>query len=125
LRLTLCLLRRFLRLLSFLRHTALLAMMRWRYRNSAVANRHALRSDYYSTTKKTANPLNEWWTTVERRDEGSSRCVALPRRCGARAMQSIAHLRSASSDARNVCGAATSAMRKATRRVGGWRADVT
>jgi hypothetical protein len=25
----------------------------------------ALRSDYYSTTKKTANPLNEWWTTTE------------------------------------------------------------
>jgi hypothetical protein len=27
----------------------------------------ALRSDYYSTTKKTANPLNEWWTTMKRR----------------------------------------------------------
>jgi hypothetical protein len=39
LRLTLCLLRRFLRLLGLLRHTALLAMMRWRYRNSAIANR--------------------------------------------------------------------------------------
>src|SRR5262249_10864474 len=39
------------------------------YRNSAVANRHALRSDYYSNTKKTANPLNEWWTTAKRRDE--------------------------------------------------------
>src|ERR1700751_5176473 len=39
LRLTLCLLRRLLRLLCLLRHTALLAMMRWRYRNSAVANR--------------------------------------------------------------------------------------
>ncbi len=31
-------------------------------RNSAVANRHALHSDYYSTTEKTATPLNEWWT---------------------------------------------------------------
>jgi hypothetical protein len=39
LRLTLCLLRRLLRLLGLLRHTALLAMMRWRYRNSAIANR--------------------------------------------------------------------------------------
>jgi hypothetical protein len=27
----------------------------------------ALRSDYYSTTKKTANPLNEWWTTMKHR----------------------------------------------------------
>jgi hypothetical protein len=41
-------------------------MMRWRYRNSAVANRHALHSDYYSTTQKTANPLNEWWTAATR-----------------------------------------------------------
>src|SRR6202048_4476924 len=39
LRLTLRLLLRFLRLLGLLRHTALLAMMRWRYRNSAIANR--------------------------------------------------------------------------------------
>lgn len=83
LRLTLCLLRRLLRLLSFLRHTALLAMMRWRYRNSAVANRHALRSDYYSTTKKTANPLNEWWTKMERRDARSAR--RFTHRCARRA----------------------------------------
>jgi hypothetical protein len=34
---------------------------RWRFRNSAVANRHALHSDYYSTMRKTATPLNEWW----------------------------------------------------------------
>src|ERR1043166_3795113 len=80
LRLTLCLLRRLLRLLGLLRHTALLAMMRWRYRNSALANRDALRSDYYSTTKKTANPLNERWTTRKRRDARAAlrfahRCV--------------------------------------------------
>ena len=34
---------------------------RWRFRNSAVANRHALHSDYYSTMRKTATPLNESW----------------------------------------------------------------
>jgi len=39
----------------------------------------ALRSDYYSTTKKTANPLNEWWTTRERREQRSTRRVAHPR----------------------------------------------
>src|SRR5205814_4423614 len=38
-------------------------LVRWRYRNSAVANRHALHSDYYSTTKKAASLLNERWTT--------------------------------------------------------------
>ncbi len=35
---------------------------RWRFRNSAVANRHALHSDYYSTMRKTATPLNKLWT---------------------------------------------------------------
>src|SRR5262249_37080478 len=52
------LLRRRLRL-RFLRHAALLAMMRWRCRNSALANRRALHSAYYSTTEKTATPLKE------------------------------------------------------------------
>ena len=52
------LLRRRLRL-RFLRHAALLAMMRWRCRNSALANRRALHFDYYSTKEKTATPLKE------------------------------------------------------------------
>jgi len=39
----------------------------------------ALRSDYYSTTKKTANPLNEWWTTRERREQRSTPRFAHPR----------------------------------------------
>ena len=43
--------------LSLLHHTALLAMRDGELRNSAVANRHALHSDYYRTTKKTATPL--------------------------------------------------------------------
>jgi hypothetical protein len=43
----------------------------------------ALRSDYYSTTKKTANPLNEWWTTTKRRYARSARRIARPRVCGA------------------------------------------
>jgi hypothetical protein len=47
--------------------------------DSAVANRHALRSDYYSTKKKTANPLNEWWTTNERGEQRSARRLAHPR----------------------------------------------
>ena len=34
---------------------------------------NALRSDYYSTTKKTANPLNEWWTTTEHCAQQSAR----------------------------------------------------
>src|SRR5262249_56477123 len=55
------LLRRGLRLRSF-RHTALLAIRDGDLRNSAVANRHALHSDYYSTMRKTATPLNESWT---------------------------------------------------------------
>jgi hypothetical protein len=38
-------------------------------RNSAFANRTALHSDYYSTTQKTATPLNEWWTISRRRRE--------------------------------------------------------
>ncbi len=36
--------------------------MRWRCRNSAVANRLALHFDYYSTTKKTAVSFNEAYT---------------------------------------------------------------
>jgi hypothetical protein len=39
----------------------------------------ALRSDYYSTTKKTANPLNEWWTTMERRAARSACRIVRPR----------------------------------------------
>ena len=62
-------------------------MMRWRYRNSAVANRHALHSDYYSTTQKTANPLNEWWTTATRAPKG--------RRVGSLVGARIAHARGA------------------------------
>jgi hypothetical protein len=38
---------------------ALLATMRWRCRNSAVANRRALHSIYYRTIKKTVNPFKE------------------------------------------------------------------
>jgi hypothetical protein len=45
----------------------------------------ALRSDYYSTTKKTANPLNEWWTTRERHDQRSARRFTL--RCMRRACE--------------------------------------
>jgi hypothetical protein len=37
---------------------ALLAMSGWRYRCSAVANRSALSSDYYSRKKITVTPLN-------------------------------------------------------------------
>jgi hypothetical protein len=33
----------------------------------------ALHSDYYSTAKKTANPLNEWWTTPARGAERRTR----------------------------------------------------
>jgi hypothetical protein len=39
----------------------------------------ALRSDYYSTTEKTANPLNEWWTTPTRDGAGSTRRRVRPR----------------------------------------------
>ena len=56
--------RRFRLRFGLLHHTALLAMRDGKFRNGAVANRHALHSDYYSTTKKTATPLNEWWTTA-------------------------------------------------------------
>ncbi len=49
---------------------------RWRFRNSAVANRHALHSDYYSTMRKTATPLNEWW--IAERSPSSS-CRPSPR----------------------------------------------
>src|SRR6266581_696567 len=56
------LLRRGLRLrFGSLRHNCPPSHKRWRFRNSAVANRHALRSDYYSTMRKTATPLNESW----------------------------------------------------------------
>ena len=43
----------------------------------------ALRSDYYSSTQKTANPLNERWTTMERRGARS----ALRSIIGARALR--------------------------------------
>jgi hypothetical protein len=49
---------------------------RWRFRNSAVANRHALHSDYYSTMRKTATPLNESWTAGT---SPSSPCRPSPR----------------------------------------------
>ena len=39
----------------------------------------ALRSDYYSTTQKTANPLNEWWTRTECRDERPALRFGRPR----------------------------------------------
>ena len=57
------LLRRGLRLrFGSLRHNCPPSHKRWRFRNSAVANRHALHSDYYSTMRKTATPLNKLWT---------------------------------------------------------------
>jgi hypothetical protein len=88
--------------------------MRWRYRNSAVANRHALRSDYYSTTKKTANPLNEWWTTTERRAARSARLLAL--RCVRRARERFRRAMNSrfSIDCRNACGTGVSLHDKAT-----------
>ena len=46
-------------------------------RNSAVANRHALHSDYYSTMRKTATPLNESWMTASRRHPGVRRIPRL------------------------------------------------
>ena len=53
------LLRRLLRLrLSLLRHCCPPSHDEWRCRNSAVANRRALHSDYTSTTEKTLTPLN-------------------------------------------------------------------
>src|ERR1043166_6272459 len=110
LRLTLCLLRRLLRLLGLLRHTALLAMMRWRYRNSALANRDALRSDYYSNTQKTANPLNEWWTTTARRNARSARRSAHPHVRG-RVCSVFRQVRARfSRNSRNHCGTGTSLM---------------
>lgn len=83
-------------------------MMRWRCRTVQVANRHALRSDYYSTTQKTANPLNEWWTTTEQRDDGSTRRFASPRRRSILSVRCEAHSLSTPSDARNACGAGIS-----------------
>jgi hypothetical protein len=52
---------------------------RWRCRNSAVANRRALHSDYYSNTQKTANPLNEWWMTIARDVEALAPIFVRPR----------------------------------------------
>lgn len=54
-----CRLRLRLGLLSFLRHAALLSHIEWRFRNSAVANRSALHSEYYTTTKKAAFHLTK------------------------------------------------------------------
>src|SRR5437763_135510 len=42
--------------------TALLAIRDGDFGTVQVANRHALHSDYYSTMRKTATPLNESWT---------------------------------------------------------------
>jgi hypothetical protein len=61
---------------------------RWRCRNSAVANRRTLHSDYYSTTQKTANPLNEWWMTIARRAEALAWIFVRP---DARIAQSLHH----------------------------------
>jgi hypothetical protein len=55
-------------------------------RNSAFANRTALHSDYYSTTQKTATPLNEWWT-IERHRRDPLRPRSKP---GARLRATIA-----------------------------------
>jgi hypothetical protein len=49
---------------------ALLALSGWRHRYSAVANRRALHSDYYSRKKITVTPLNF-----------VCKCRALPLRC--------------------------------------------
>jgi hypothetical protein len=51
------LLRRCLRL-SLLRHCCPPSLSGWRHRCSAVANRHALLSDYYSRKKITVTPIN-------------------------------------------------------------------
>lgn len=45
---------------------ALLATFEWRCRNSAVANRRALHSDYTSAMKKTPTPLNGTCTREQR-----------------------------------------------------------
>ena len=58
---TLSLLRRFLHRcfrLSLLRHCCPPSLSGWRHRCSAVANRSALLSDYYSRKKITVTPLN-------------------------------------------------------------------
>jgi hypothetical protein len=83
--------------------------MRWRYRNSAVANRHALRSDYYSTTKKTANPLNEWWTTTQPRDAPSALRFAHPRVRNANDVSTRAPQSRFSPHKRNACATGISA----------------
>jgi hypothetical protein len=44
---------------------ALLATFEWRCRNSAVANRRALHSDYTSAMKKTPTPLNGTCTRAQ------------------------------------------------------------
>src|SRR6202047_3066299 len=89
LRLTLRLLRRFLRLLGLLRHTALLAMMRWRYRNSAIANRVHCAPITTATRKKQRIRLTNGG---QRRSAVTHdrRCVALIRACAARATAPVA-----------------------------------
>jgi hypothetical protein len=59
--------RRFLRF-SLLRHCCPPSLSGWRYRYSAVANRSALHSDYYSGRKITGTPLNFVCKRRRRRD---------------------------------------------------------
>src|ERR1700736_2517997 len=89
LRLTLRLLRRFLRLLGLLRHTALLAMMRWRYRNSAIANRVHCAPITTATRKKQRIRLTNGG---QRRSAVTHdrRCAAPIRACAARATAPVA-----------------------------------
>jgi hypothetical protein len=77
---------------------ALLAMMSWRVSHiSGVANRRTLHFDYYSTTKKTATPLNEGCTRdalARCADVAGARRVAMTRRKKQR-WRRIARLRKA------------------------------
>ncbi len=85
-----CLLRRLLRRcfrLSLLRHCCPPSLSGWRHRCSAVANRAALPSDYYSRKKITVTPLNFV-------------CKPRPPRAAASAQRP-----SAKSTAKNFCGA--------------------
>jgi hypothetical protein len=76
---------------------------------------NALRSDYYSTAKKTANPLNEWWTTTARRADGHAHRAACTRACAARSRCiGVARLASRPNQ-RNTCGTGVYAMREFSR----------
>src|SRR5437660_3088100 len=70
----------------------------------------ALRSDYYSNTQKTANPLNEWWTTTERRDARSALRSAHPRvHCACERSRRASRPQFLMHE-RNACAAVTSAI---------------